>query len=231
MSLLSDESEKLLGESWGKILKYELDKPYVNDLIDFTSKQRAKGIVYPSSENVFKAFKKTSFENTRVVLLGMDPYPSGQATGLSFAVEETLHEAPVSLIKLLDAFDDDMGPGYFTFRNTNLEYLADQGVLLINSCLTVDKGKSGSHKNKGWEMFITRVLELLNHKHFVVFLALGKDALKVYQTAEINTNKHLLLTCEHPAASAYGGRAWDHKQIFKKTNEVLQERFGSKIIW
>ncbi|MFB0945548.1 MAG: uracil-DNA glycosylase, partial [Spirosomataceae bacterium] len=164
-----------IAEDWKKHLETEFNKPYFNQLIDFVKDEYKDHACYPPGKQIFNAFDKCSFENTRVVILGQDPYHNpGQAHGLCFSVNDGV-PIPPSLINVFKELRDDIQKPIPT--SGNLEKWAEQGVLLLNSTLTVRAGKAGSHQKKGWEKFTDEVIRTINNKKdTVVFMLWGKYA-------------------------------------------------------
>ena len=163
-------------DSWKEILLSELNSTYMQNLSKFLREQITLGkTIYPPGNQIFNAFNKTPFPKVKVVILGQDPYHGeSQAHGLSFSVKESIKKPP-SLQNIFKELQDDINIKIPS--NGNLEKWANQGVLLLNSCLTVEKGKPGSHKNKGWEIFTDYILKHINSKKSnVVFILWGKYA-------------------------------------------------------
>lgn len=228
---LKTKLETMLGEEWTKELAPEFVKPYMIELSKFLTNERKKKVIYPSSENVFNAYKLTQPSNVQIILLGMDPYINkDQAHGLSFSVESEDLPTPPSLVKIHKAIEESCYNGLNLNATNNLEYLAKQGVFLLNSVLTVEAKKSGSHFGKGWETFTDKTIEVLaNREEKLVFLLFGKDAQEKCKL--IDDKFHLVIKTEHPAASSYKGRAWDYKNCFVEANNFLQKERNIKILW
>ena len=185
-----------LGNDWDSILADEWQKPYYLELRKFLKQEYSTQTVYPNMEDIFNALKLTSFEDTKVVIIGQDPYHGfGQAHGLCFSVKKGVVPPP-SLKNIYKELHSDIG---FQIPNHGeLTSWAKQGVLLLNNVLTVREGSPNSHKGKGWEIFTDRVIGELNKKETpVVFLLWGANAQK---KAEIITNpKHFKLLSVHPS--------------------------------
>lgn len=184
-------------------------------------------IVYPSSALVFQAFEKCSFENTKVVILGQDPYHgAGQANGLSFSVGEGL-KIPPSLRNIFKELRDDVGvdfPGH-----GDLSSWAEQGVLLMNATLTVEEGKPGSHQKMGWELFTDSVIAgISKYKTNVVFILWGAFAQQKEEL--IDTSKHFVLKSPHPSPFS-ARKGFFGSKPFSKTNVYLSENQKGKIDW
>ena len=217
----------MLGNDWDIILSDELKKDYFKDLMDKITKAYDEKKVYPNKEDVFKAFRITSYENTKVVILGQDPYHGeSQAEGLSFSVKPGI-EIPPSLKNIFKELHDDLG--FDIPDNGSLVHWAEEGVLLLNSVLTVEANKPTSHKNMGWEMFTDAVIKKLNEKDSpVVFIFWGAYARskKQYITNPI----HYVIESAHPSPlSAFSG--FFGSRPFSRTNEFLEANKVQKINW
>jgi len=185
-----------LNDDWKEILKDEFDKDYYKELIKFLEKEYKEYTIFPKVEDVFSAFNYTPFDNVKVVIIGQDPYHEvGQAHGLAFSVLDPT-PVPKSLINIYKELKDDLDIPIS--KSGNLSSWAKQGVLLINSVLTVREGLANSHKNKGWEKFTDAVIDKINtQKTSVVFLLWGNDAKK--KGIMIDKSKHYVLTAPHPS--------------------------------
>ena len=191
-------------DSWKEILLSELNSTYMQNLSKFLREQITLGkTIYPPGNQIFNAFNKTPFPKVKVVILGQDPYHGeSQAHGLSFSVKESIKKPP-SLQNIFKELQDDINIKIPS--NGNLEKWANQGVLLLNSCLTVEKGKPGSHKNKGWEIFTDYILKQINSKKSnVVFILWGQYARN--KRSFIDDSKHFIIESAHPSPySAHNG--------------------------
>lgn len=217
----------ILGNDWDGILSDEFNKPYYKQLRQFLKEEYRTKTIYPNMDNIFTALKSSSFKDTKVVILGQDPYhESNQAHGLCFSVLKGVTPPP-SLVNIYKELHDDIG---FKIPNHGeLTKWAEQGVLMLNTVLTVRKGEANSHKGMGWETFTDRVISELNKKETpIVFLLWGAPA---RQKAQIITNPiHIKLTCPHPSPlSAY--RGFLGCRHFSKTNEILIKNGLSPIDW
>ena len=218
-----------LDQSWKEVLQREFEKDYITDLFKYLSEEELNGqTIYPPTDLIYNAFNHTHFEKVKVVLLGQDPYHGkGQAHGLSFSVQNGVRFPP-SLQNIFKELKNDF-PGYNLSKNGNLTKWADQGVLLLNTTLTVEAGKPGSHQNKGWEIFTNEVIKLLSDsKTSLIFLLWGRYA----QAKEklINLNKHFILKAAHPSPfSAYNG--FFGCKHFTKVNEILEKNGLEGIDW
>ncbi len=216
-----------LNNDWDDILKDEWEKPYYRQLHNFLKEEYSARRVYPDMHDIFNALKYTPFSNTKVCIIGQDPYHGpGQAHGLCFSVKKGV-ALPPSLVNIYKEITDDVGvtmPPY-----GDLTGWAKQGILLLNTVLTVRAGSPNSHKDKGWEIFTDRVISELNKKETpVVFLLWGANA---ERKARIITNPiHKKLITVHPSPlSAY--RGFFGCRHFSKTNEILEQNGMSKIEW
>ena len=196
----------LVDLGWQSSLLDEFVKPYMKDLIDFLCLEIASGkTIYPKESEYFKAFNATPFDKVKVVLLGQDPYHgTGQAHGLCFSVPNGVG-CPPSLKNIFKEIQGDLGLSPCDFQHGNLQAWADQGVLMLNSVLTVEAGRAGCHKGRGWEKFTDRVISELNeNKEHIVFILWGDYAQK--KGAVIDERRHLILRAPHPSPlSAYKG--------------------------
>lgn len=216
-----------LGNDWDSILADEWQKPYYLELREFLKKEYSTKTVYPNMNDIFNALKLTSFADTKVVIIGQDPYHGyGQAHGLCFSVKKGVVPPP-SLKNIYKELHSDIG---FKIPNHGeLTSWAKQGVLLLNNVLTVREGLPNSHKGKGWENFTDRVIGELNRKETpVVFLLWGANAQK---KAEIITNPiHRKLISVHPSPLS-ASRGFFGCRHFSKTNEILHENHINPINW
>ncbi len=216
---------------WAVLLKTEFGKPYFGNLQEFIADQRKRFTVYPSHEHVLRAFELTSHADTRVVILGQDPYHgANQAHGLCFSVQNDT-ALPPSLKNILNELQIDLNltPNKKISNHGNLEQWARQGVLMLNTTLTVRAGEAGSHQGHGWESFTDEVIRIVNNKsHPVVFVLWGAMARKKKQL--INTDKHHVVESAHPSPlSAHKG--FIGSRPFTKINEALVISGLSPIDW
>ena len=216
-----------LGNDWDNILAVEWSKPYYRQLHDFLKSEYSKTRIYPDMYDIFNALRYTSFENTRAVIIGQDPYHGpGQAHGLCFSVKKGV-PLPPSLVNIYKEITDDLGVAMP--QHGELTGWARQGVLLLNTVLTVRAGQPNSHKDKGWEIFTDRVISELDRKETpVVFLLWGANAEK---KARVITNPiHKKLITVHPSPlSAY--RGFFGCRHFSKANKILSESGQEPIKW
>jgi uracil-DNA glycosylase len=216
-----------LPADWSEGLSDELDEPYWSRLMAFVATARDDQAVYPSAHHVFHAFELSPYEATRVVILGQDPYHGpGQAHGLCFSVPDGLPKKPPSLLNILKELRTDVG---VELPNGSLEGWARQGVLLLNTTLTVRGGKAGSHRGQGWETFTNAVITALDRKeHRVVFIFWGKDARRKKKL--IKNPHHRVIEATHPSPlSAY--RGFFGSKPFSTTNALLKAAGLPEIDW
>lgn len=212
--------------SWKSFLEAEFNKPYFKELSEFLHAEYERKTVFPKKELVFRAFT-TDLNDVKVVILGQDPYHTpGAAEGLAFSVPNS-QPVPPSLINIYKEIDDDIG--HHNNPTGNLKNWQDQGVLLLNTVLTVEAHRAGSHRGKGWEIFTTEVIKYLNENcEHLVFLLWGRDARN--KKALIDTSKHLVLEAPHPSPlSAYSG--FFGCKHFSKCNEYLSKNNKNPIEW
>ena len=214
-------------ESWKEALSAEFDKPYFLKLVEFVKAEKKQQVIYPPGPKIFSAFAHTPLSKVKVVILGQDPYHgAGQAHGLCFSVPDGI-PFPPSLKNIFKELKDDLGID--KPRSGNLEGWADQGVLLLNTTLTVRRAAPASHAGKGWETFTDEVIRTISlRKEGVVFILWGNHARKKLML--INTGKHVVLSAAHPSPlSAYAG--FFGCKHFSKTNEILKKIGLEPINW
>ena len=212
---------------WNDHLQSWFDSETARELSDFVDQQRQDETVFPPTDSVFNAFRLTSWSNTKVVILGQDPYHGpGQAHGLSFSVGESAERFPPSLRNIFKELASDLGCPIP--QTSNLEPWARQGVLLLNTVLTVRSGEAHAHKNRGWESFTDAVIESFNsHAAKIVFVLWGKSAQK---KATLIDGRHIQLVAPHPSPlSAH--RGFFGSRPFSKINEMLAGQGREPIDW
>lgn len=218
-----------MSSTWQSFIEYEKQQPYLQQTLTFIEQQRHQGVnIFPDINHVFTAFKLTSFEKVQVVIIGQDPYHGeGQAHGLAFSVLPDV-KIPPSLRNIYKELKQSID-GFTIPNHGYLKPWADQGVLLLNTVLTVEQGKAHSHKHLGWETFTEKVIEQLsNEREDLIFLLWGAHAIK--KGKSINTEKHTILTSTHPSPlSAH--RGFLGCQHFVKTNEKLIALNKTPINW
>lgn len=217
----------MIDNDWLPYLKPEFGKDYYKDLYNFIKKAYGESVVYPPSEDIFNALKYTPYSNVKVVLVGQDPYHEpGQAHGLSFSVRPGV-KTPPSLLNMYKEIKAEFG--YDIPNNGYLKKWADQGVLLLNTVLTVKSGIANSHKNKGWEQFTDAVIKAVNQKDSpVVYFLWGNNARA--KKALIDNPKHLVLETVHPSplSANNGFFGCGH---FKMANDYLVKNGIDPIDW
>lgn len=223
-----DEMPKhILTNHWAELLNEEFTKDYYLQLREFLKREYASKTIYPNMHDIFNALHFTDFPDVKVVILGQDPYHGpNQAHGLSFSVQTGV-EQPPSLKNIFKELQSDVGGAI-----PNHGYLGswtEQGVLLLNTVLTVRAHQAHSHRKMGWEQFTNRVIESLNQKETpVVYILWGAAARKKQEL--IDTSKHYLVTSPHPSPlSAY--RGFFGSRPFSKTNEILRRTGQEELKW
>ncbi|KAI6652833.1 Uracil-DNA glycosylase isoform X2 [Oopsacas minuta] len=217
-----------MDSSWKSALKDDLSKPYFRELIEFVENERSRGSVYPPPQDVFSWSKHCHIQDVRVVVLGQDPYhgPS-QAHGLCFSVNPGV-QIPPSLLNIYKELKSDISE-FEAPKHGNLVSWAEQGVLLLNACLTVRAREANSHKQKGWEKFTDAIVQWINKNlNGVVFLLWGKPAQE--KGSAINGKKHYVLRCAHPSPLS-ADRGFFGCKHFSKTNTYLENNGKRAIIW
>ena len=220
-------SKVQIAADWGELLKDEFEKQYFSQLVEFTRKEYAEGIVYPPGKEIFRAFDACPVDRTKVIIVGQDPYHGpGQANGLCFSVRRGI-PAPPSLVNIFKEVNSDTGSQIP--NDGDLERWSAQGVLLLNAILTVRASSPGSHQNRGWEFFTDEVIrKLAAEKENLVFMLWGAYAQK--KGAIIDRRKHLVLEAPHPSPlSVY--RGFSGCRHFSKANEYLGQHHKDVISW
>lgn len=212
---------------WNPLLRGEFAKPYWTDLQEFVRAERARSAVYPPAEQVFSALHLTPHADTRVLILGQDPYHGpGQAHGLCFSVAPGT-PAPPSLVNIFQELRDDLGAE--PPNHGNLEHWARQGVLLLNAVLTVRAHAAGSHAGKGWEVFTDEVIRTVSAKpERVVFILWGAYARK--KRPLIDTSRHVIIESAHPSPLSARNGFFGSKP-FSRANAALGEAGRTAIDW
>jgi uracil-DNA glycosylase len=214
-------------KTWSELIREESMKPYYQELQSFLQAEREKFQIYPPSSEVFTAFELTPLEKVKVVILGQDPYHGpGQAHGLAFSVKPGV-KIPPSLVNIFKELEADLGmkpPSH-----GNLVAWAKEGVLLLNTVLTVRAGVAGSHHGRGWEIFTDRVIEVLSEqKKNLVFILWGGPSQK--KASRVNMDHHHLIISPHPSPlSSY--RGFFGSKPFSRTNNFLSERGLAPVNW
>lgn len=218
----------ILCPSWKRLLSDELNKDYIQNLSHFLDEEEKSGKeIYPPREEIFSALEVTPLEKVRVVILGQDPYHGpGQAHGLAFSVKPGIAQPP-SLKNIFKELESDQGISLPS--HGNLSAWAKEGVLLLNTVLTVEKGNAGSHQGRGWEKFTDKIVELLNHeKDQLVFILWGAPAQK--KARNVDNSKHYIISSPHPSPlSCY--RGFFGSRPFGRTNDFFREKGLPLINW
>lgn len=216
-----------IGNNWDIILKEEFEKEYFIKLEEFLEKEYTEQTIYPKKENIYNALKLTDYNNVRVVIIGQDPYhEDGEAHGLAFSVLEGV-KIPPSLRNIFKELNSDLG--YGIPLSGDLTKWAKEGVLLINSVLTVREHKANSHKDKGWEKFTDAIIRKLNDRDKPVIFMLWGNYAKIKKKL-INEDKHFVIESAHPSPlSAYNG--FFGSKPFSKVNEILSSLNEKNINW
>ena len=213
-------------ESWKEFLKSEFSKPYFMELSSFLHSEYENKTIFPPKKLVFSAFA-TDLNAVRVVILGQDPYHTpGAAEGLAFSVPPS-QPIPPSLVNIYKEIDADIG--HHANSSGSLRAWQKQGVLLLNTVLTVEAHRAGSHRGKGWEIFTTEVIKyLVREREHLVFMLWGRDARN--KKSLIDPTRHLILEAAHPSPlSAYNG--FFGCRHFSKCNEYLKANGVAEIVW
>jgi uracil-DNA glycosylase len=212
---------------WQAMLSTEFEQPYWAKLEAFVTEERGKHTVFPPQEDVFNALGYTPYDQVKVLVVGQDPYFNpGEAHGLAFSVREGV-KVPPSLVNIYKELEADLGIP--RVKTGYLKKWADQGVLLLNTALTVRSGEANSHKGKGWEKFTDAVIAAVNAKQTrVVFVLWGANAQKKLEL--IDTGKHVVVQSAHPSPLAAKGGFFGSKP-FSKINSALEESGQTPIDW
>ncbi|GLF89274.1 uracil-DNA glycosylase [Bacillus safensis] len=216
-----------LNDSWWAVMKSEFEQPYYQELREWMKEEYRTQTIFPKPDDVYRALHLTSYEKVKVVILGQDPYHGpGQAHGLSFSVQPGVKHPP-SLRNIFQELTDDLGCP--VPNHGSLVSWAEQGVLLLNTVLTVRKGEANSHKGKGWERVTDRVIDVLNERDQpVVFVLWGRHAQN--KKERIDQNKHYIIESPHPSPfSARNG--FFGSRPFSKVNAYLEQLGMEEINW
>ncbi|MEA3289850.1 MAG: uracil-DNA glycosylase [Campylobacterota bacterium] len=214
--------------NWEEIIDQERSKEYFVKLHNFVDEEYKNHTVYPQKQNIFKAFELSGYDNLKVVILGQDPYHGAdQAQGLAFSTPSNIKNPP-SMVNILKEIQSDIEKES-SCKDGDLTPWAKQGVLLINTILTVREAQPKSHEKKGWEIFTDNIIKHISqNKENIIFLLWGAPAIK--KTKLIDENKHIVLTAPHPSPlSAY--RGFFGCKHFSKTNEILRSLEKDEINW
>ncbi|CEN79624.1 uracil-DNA glycosylase [Paraclostridium sordellii] len=216
-----------IGNDWDELLKGEFDKPYYLELREFLKNEYSTKIIYPNMYDIFNALKYTSYKDTKVLILGQDPYHGeNQAHGLAFSVKPGV-KTPPSLLNMYKELNSEYG--CFIPNNGYLVPWTEQGVLLLNTALTVRAHEANSHKGKGWEVFTDNIIKLLNERQDpVIFVLWGNNARSKKKL--IDTQKHYIIESAHPSPLS-ASRGFFGSKPFSKINEILISIGKTPIDW
>lgn len=215
-------------DNWNDVINTERQKDYFKSLKKQIDEKYENSIVFPPKEKIFHAFSKTSLKNLKIVILGQDPYHGkGQAQGLAFSTPKEIKNPP-SMVNILKEIEDDLKKES-SCLDGDLSYWAEQGVLLLNTILTVEEGKPKSHHKLGWEIFTDNIIKYIsNNFENIIFILWGAPA--IVKTKIIDESKHYILTSPHPSPlSSY--RGFFGCKHFSKANEILFNIGKKPINW
>jgi len=219
--------KEIFKNGWQEILLPEMEKPYYKKLRQFLIEEYKTNTIYPDMYSIFNALHYTDYNDVKAVILGQDPYHGpNQAHGLSFSVKRGV-PAPPSLVNIYKEMQDDLG---FPIPNHGcLEKWAREGVLLLNTVLTVRKGEANSHRDKGWEQFTDHIIRLLNERDKpIVFILWGTPAIR--KESMIDQTRHYVIKSPHPSPlSAY--RGFFGSKPFSRANHFLEDNGVGPIDW
>ncbi|SNQ45005.1 uracil-DNA glycosylase [Cellulophaga lytica] len=217
-----------VSKSWSPIILPEFKKEYFKELTAFVTKEYNTNTCFPATEDIFAAFNYSSFNTTKIVIIGQDPYHGpNQANGLCFSVKDGIKHPP-SLINIFKELESDLNIPYP--KSGNLERWAKQGVLLLNATLTVRAHEAGSHQKKGWETFTDTIIKKISdEKEGVIFLLWGGFAKK--KSKLIDTKKHHILTSGHPSPLSANRGYWFGNKHFSTANTILKDSGKTLIEW
>lgn len=226
---LAEMRKELIGEEWYKQIGEEFDKKYMVELSNRLRQRRLEVMVYPPSDRVFRAYQMTPYNKVKVVLLLQNPYHDGTATGLAMGVENP-KIYPKSIDYLDKAIEEDVYDGMrFPPLDPDLEYLTREGVMLLNTSLTVEHRNPNSMQNYGWNHFIKATIDALNKKEYVVYIMMGSNA---QAFTKYVSDAHDVIEIEHPNKHVYDKREkWDYGKCFSKCNQLLINNNLSPVIW
>jgi uracil-DNA glycosylase len=228
--------ESTIKGTWGELLKTEMNQPYFIELMRFVKEEREKNPdqIFPEEMEVFRALNDCPFEEVKVVILGQDPYPTkGHAHGLCFSINEAVRPLPKSLVNIFKELNTDLGIPIPT--SGNLSRWASQGVLLLNSILTIHEGSTNSHAKKGWERFTDCIIQLLNEKQKnTVYLLWGRHA--HVKAENLNFKQNFIIKSSHPSPlgvtkSGKDFVSFQGSKPFSQTNKYLAQNGKIPIVW
>jgi uracil-DNA glycosylase len=216
----------IFNNNWDDILQEELNKNYFKELVNFLNNESKTKTIYPKKEDLFKALKQTDYKDVRVLILGQDPYHGdGEANGLCFSVNHSIKNPP-SLQNIFKELKEDLN---IDRTDSDLSDWAKQGILLLNTVLTVEKDKPFSHRGKGWEEFTDSIIKNLNEKKDTVIFVLWGNAAK--EKKKFITNKaHYIVESAHPSPLSYN-KGFKGSKPFSKINNILKNIKSNEIKW
>lgn len=216
----------MIGNDWDEVLKEEFNKSYFLELMNRVNHEYRYNIVFPLYDNIFNAFRYTPYNKVKVVIIGQDPYHGdNEAHGLSFSVKDDIKRPP-SLNNIIKEISTDLG---IIKKNNNLTLWAKQGVMLLNSILTVEKDKPLSHKDYGWQIFTDNVIKKLNdRKDPIIFILWGSFARSKKEF--ITNKKHFIIESAHPSPLS-ASRGFLGSKPFSKVNNILKQLNKEEIDW
>lgn len=219
--------KKIFKNDWQELLEVEMEKEYYQKLRKFLIQEYNTKIIYPNMHDIFNALHFTSYQDTKVVILGQDPYHGpNQAYGLAFSVKHGVRTPP-SLVNIYKELKDDLG--CYIPDHGNLTKWAQEGVLLLNTSLTVRAGEANSHNRIGWEIFTDNIIKLLNKREDpIVFILWGNNAIK--KKVLITNPNHYIITSVHPSPLS-ASRGFFGSKPFSKTNKFLESIGKKPIDW
>ena len=217
-----------LDDSWKNHLNHHINSEQFRNLVDFVNTEYKDNVCYPKGSLIFSALNNCVFDKVKLVILGQDPYHNpNQANGLAFSAPENITHPP-SLVNIFKEIQQDLNTSYPA--NGDLMKWVNQGVLLLNSTLTVRKNNPGSHQNKGWEDFTDEIINIISlKKKNIVFLLWGNYAKK--KSKLIDENKHLILSSGHPSPLSANRGYWFGNNHFSKANQYFKENNIVEIKW
>lgn len=218
---------ELLFKSWYGLLKPISETEYFYRLFSYLEQFYKVKKIWPQKHNIFRAFHLCDYHDLKIVILGLDPYPNSHANGLSFANSDETKSISPSLKKIIESIEDDYYNGLNLNFDITLESWAKQGVLLLNTALTVEEGKTGSHLNK-WSRFTEFLIKRLSEFNpGTIYVLWGKVAQEYKQF--IDQDNNYIIEGEHPSYSSYQGRKWNFS--FKTIDEITIKLYGENIKW
>lgn len=223
---MTEVINKVFNNTWDKVLSDEINKDYFKKLVLFLNKEHKTKMIYPSKADLFKALRYTDYDDVKVIILGQDPYHGeGEANGLCFSVNNGI-KLPPSLQNIFKELKDDLG---IERTNSDLSDWAKQGILLLNTVLTVEKDKPFSHRDKGWEIFTDEIIRKLNDREKPIVFVLWGNAARS-KKALITSKQHFIIESAHPSPLSYN-KGFKGSKPFSKVNNCLKSVNYNEINW